>query len=100
MPMKGDFPRFTFHPENHYSGVRLQQGRVHLDADWNEQMEILAYEKEAIQTAFVGAAGTPKSGGGFQIGLPSSGSLDFTISAGRYYVGGRLCELGSSCTYL
>ena len=29
--MRGDFSRLTFRPENHYSGVRLQQGRVQLD---------------------------------------------------------------------
>ena len=33
--MKGDFSRFTFRPQNRYTSVRLQQGRVHLDADWN-----------------------------------------------------------------
>ena len=29
--MKGDFSRSTFRSANHYSGVRLQQGRVLLD---------------------------------------------------------------------
>ena len=38
--MKGDFTRLTFQPEKHYSSVRLQQGRVQLDADWNEQADI------------------------------------------------------------
>jgi hypothetical protein len=38
--MKGDFSRFTFKKEKHYSSVRMQQGRVQLDADWNEQMDI------------------------------------------------------------
>ena len=31
--MKGDFTRETFAPESHYASVRLQQGRVLLDAD-------------------------------------------------------------------
>ena len=35
--MKSDKSRDTFHPEKHFSSVRLQQGRVLTDADWNEQ---------------------------------------------------------------
>lgn len=34
--IKGDFTRFTFDPKNRFSGVLTQQGRVNLDADWNE----------------------------------------------------------------
>jgi len=40
--MKGDFTRSTFRPEKRFTGVRMQQGRVQLDADWNEQLDILA----------------------------------------------------------
>ena len=39
--MRGDFTRDTFDPTRHYSGVLLQQGRVQLDADANEQSAIL-----------------------------------------------------------
>ena len=35
--MKGDVSRETFDATKHYSGVRMQQGRVQTDADWNEQ---------------------------------------------------------------
>jgi len=38
--MKGDFSRNTFRPGSHYSGVLMQQGRVLLDSDWNEQVAI------------------------------------------------------------
>ena len=38
--MKGDFTRFTFDPTKLYSSVLLQQGRVLLDAEWNEQVDI------------------------------------------------------------
>jgi hypothetical protein len=34
--VKGDFTRFLFDPLKRYVGVLLQQGRVILDADWNE----------------------------------------------------------------
>ena len=38
--MKGDFARVTFDPSRHYSQVFQQQGRVLLEADWNEQAHI------------------------------------------------------------
>ncbi|MCX6048065.1 MAG: DUF6519 domain-containing protein, partial [Chloroflexi bacterium] len=41
--MKGDFTRSTFKPAKHYSSVRMQQGRVQLDADWNEQIDLTAH---------------------------------------------------------
>ena len=41
--MKGDFSRDTFDPLNNFSRVLLQQGRVQLDADFNEQAAILLH---------------------------------------------------------
>jgi hypothetical protein len=35
--LKGDFGfSYRFWPQIHYTGVRMQQGRVQLDEDWNE----------------------------------------------------------------
>ncbi len=39
--MSGDHTRFTFDPLKRYSGVLMQQGRVQLDSDWNEEIDIL-----------------------------------------------------------
>ena len=38
--MKGDYSTLRRWPTKHYSSVRMQQGRVQLDADWNDQVEI------------------------------------------------------------
>ena len=38
--MKGDFSRDTFDPAKQFTRVLMQQGRVQLDADWNEQIAI------------------------------------------------------------
>ena len=92
--MRGDFTRSTFRPEKHYTSVRLQQGRVQLDADWNEQMDIQRYQQQAAQAAFIGRAGAPKAGGGFAIS--AADGPDLGISPGRYYVDGLLCELEPS----
>ena len=39
--MTADFSRNSHRPELGFSAVRLQQGRVQLDADWNEQVDII-----------------------------------------------------------
>ena len=38
--MNGDITRDTFDALKHFSSVLMQQGRVQLDADWNEQVAI------------------------------------------------------------
>lgn len=89
--MKGDYTRETFRKEKHYSAVRMQQGRVQVDADWNEQSEISLYRDEATAKDIIGACGAPAGDeGGFQIGVTTDGKL--TLSCGRIYVQGILCE--------
>lgn len=86
--MKGDFTRSTFRREKHYSSVRMQQGRVQLDSDWNEQMDIAAHRLETESLDVIGPCGSPLDGAGFAL----SDGADPTIGAGRYYVDGILCE--------
>jgi photosystem II stability/assembly factor-like uncharacterized protein len=65
--MKGDFTRFTFRPEKHYRSVRVQQGRVQLDADWNEQADIATHRDDIAAADLIGRQGAPWHGGGFQL---------------------------------
>jgi hypothetical protein len=96
--MKGDFTRQTFRRANHYRSVLAQQGRVNLDADWNEQALIQAYLDQVTATDTIGCHGAPEHGAGMAITLPDGGPPrnadggDLRISAGRYYVDGILCE--------
>ncbi|GHJ08116.1 hypothetical protein TPA0907_24830 [Micromonospora humidisoli] len=86
--MKGDISRVTFDRRRHATSVRKQQGRVDLDADWNEQQDIQAHLRATALTDVVGAAGAPLVGGAFGL----TGGADLTLSAGRYYLDGVLCE--------
>src|SRR5262245_817582 len=89
--MKADLTRSTFRKEKHYSGVRMQQGRVQLDADWNEQVDIDTHFDETTRSDVIGRCGVPVHDAGFEVtSLP--GSVDIAISAGRAYVDGSLCE--------
>ncbi|HEX5501043.1 MAG TPA: DUF6519 domain-containing protein, partial [Thermomicrobiales bacterium] len=117
--MRGDFTRSTFRPEKHYSGVRLQQGRVQLDADWNEQGDIGLYRDRTAVRDAVGPCGVPHHGpdefrhfrlrpsaqpfeadpgerggeeGGEEGGAVVAAGQSLDIAAGRLYVDGVLCE--------
>lgn len=88
---RGDFSRSTFQREKRYSSVRLQQGRVQLDADWNEQVDIQAYRDHLTARDVIGVCGAPLHDAGFALSVSSDGKR-LEIGAGRYYVDGILCE--------
>jgi hypothetical protein len=108
--MKGDFTRNTFDPLKHFTRVLMQQGRVQLDADFNEQAAILLHYIRTLATDIIGPFGGPAANLGFGIivdpkALPAEtakrlegmkmlplDSGDFLIGSGRYYVEGLLCE--------
>jgi len=88
--MSGDYSRKTFKPSSNYSGVYMQQGRVQLDADWNEQQQIDDRRRRVQTIDTIGKAVVPRSTiNGFRI-EPSAGS--FQIHPGRMYVDGLLAE--------
>ncbi len=89
--MKGDFTRFTFDPDKQYAQVLKQQGRVDLDADWNEAGGIQTYLDETRATDIIGRCGAPIDHAGFGVGVTADSS-DLTLTAGRMYVDGMLCE--------
>ena len=96
--MKGDFSRSTYQPRKHYRSVLMQQGRVQLDADWNEQLDIDQHFAETATIDAIGAAGVPDNGGGFRVDPRPDGG-DLLISAGRMYVDGILCENDTPMAY-
>jgi len=106
--MKGDFSRLTFQARKHYSGVLHQQGRVWLDADWNEDVQDRQFLHDQETVDVVGRSGAPEPGLGFQIGPNPNANAqpdDFAIgggpgSNGHFYVDGLLCQLEAGVTYL
>lgn len=94
--MKGDFSRVSFDPRNHFSQVLLQQGRVTLDADPNEQGAILLHLLRTMARDLFGPYGGPVENQGFKLSVTSGNTPTLTIGAGRYYVDGILCESDGS----
>lgn len=89
--MRADFARETFQPTKHYSAVVMQQGRVQLDADWNEQQAIARHRTERGVADLIGPSGAPEGAAGFTLAATPAGD-DLLIGAGRYYLDGVLCE--------
>ena len=88
--MAGDYTRRTFTSAKDHSGVLMQQGRVTLDADWNELVDATDHRLRAEIVDTLGrcvfSRETPDA---FLIAL-SGGAL--TIGRGRAYVDGILAE--------
>jgi hypothetical protein len=89
--MKGDITRQTFRGRNHYRSVLAQQGRVRLDADWNEQVLLQAHLDEVTAADTIGGHGGPLHGAGLKL-EPGADGGGLVISSGRYYVDGVVCE--------
>lgn len=88
--MSGDYSRKTFNPLRDFSGVLMQQGRVQLDADWNELVGIISRRLSAETIDIIGRGTVPReTPDGFKIEI-SNGAL--TIGRGRIYVDGLLAE--------
>jgi uncharacterized protein DUF6519/carboxypeptidase family protein len=96
--VKKDASRDTFHAEKHYRLVLMQQGRVQLDSDWNEQGEIIDNRVETETQDVVGLCGAPIDDAGLEISVPASGP-DFRLGAGRFYVDGLLCINETTVSY-
>jgi hypothetical protein len=101
--MHADLTRWTYDPAFAYRSVLLQQGRVLLDADWNEQAAITAHHDTARTADIIGRSGGPESldggPGPFAVvdlanGAEPSGVpwARLGVTPGHYYVDGVLAE--------
>lgn len=88
--MKSDLSRDTFERQHRFARVLMQQGRVVIDGDWNEQVSILLDEIRMLAADLIGDHGGP--GDGFRITTSPELSRDFLIGRGHYYVNGILCD--------
>ena len=85
--MTGDFTRDTFRPAKGYSSVRMQQGRLFTDADWNEQGSIQRHALRTTARSVIGPSGVPEDNPGFAI-QPIAAGQALLIGAGEAYVDG------------
>jgi len=67
----------------------MQQGRVQLDADWNEQAAIMQHALRSLVVDLAGPAWAV--GNGFELKM-NANATDFSIAKGRFYVDGIACD--------
>ena len=116
---RGDFTRDTYDKSKHFLRVLMQQGRVQLDADFNEQTSILLNRLQTLAKDVFGLQGGPEENCGFEfIGTEEQinninnlkeeekqklkqmlQSQGYLISKGNYYVNGILCENDEFISY-
>src|SRR5215471_6917986 len=81
--------RDAFEPKKRYAAVGMQQGRVLVDDDFNENERIRLEEERRVNLDVIGPVGSPDGGL-----LPANGSIaanggvDFDIGKGTFYLGG------------
>lgn len=103
--MKGDFARVTFDPTRHYSQVFQQQGRVLLEADWNEQGQIQQQLLRTLVQDLIGPCWAAGEGFGLDTTeTDANGQVkprllaDWQLAAGHLYVDGILCVNEARCS--
>jgi hypothetical protein len=93
-----DISRSAYYPQKRYNGVRMQQGRVLTDDDFNEQEHINHEDKRLTRRDVIGSVGSPDAG--FSInGVNGTDSVDFSINAGTFYLDGLRLALAEGQTF-
>jgi len=89
--MPGDYSRFTDDLKKRFAKLLMQQGKVQLDSDWNELVDILT-RRDRLQAAdAMGPLAVPRATTKDAFRITQSG-LDLLIGPGRMYVDGVLAE--------
>jgi len=101
-----DITRLLIQPRKHYVGARMQQGRVVLDSDFNEEAELVDEERRRALADIVGPTGSPDEGFAADLdigdevtiqpvsfnGEPAIDTLNYRTRPGSMYVAGLRFE--------
>ena len=99
--MASDRARVTHDPMRKWRGLIAQQGRVTVEADFNEQVMVDRERDRLLTLDFVGPLGTtalPAPGYAVTV-VPGGVPGDLTIGPGALYVGGERLDLDAPVTY-
>ena len=102
--MAGDRARVSYDPSRKWRGLIAQQGRVTVEADWNEAETIAEEQARQLTLDVVGPVGTPNQGYAVTAvpavgGPPGSTPGDVFIAPGTLYVGGQRLDLDTPVDY-
>jgi len=97
--MGSDKARVSYDPTRQYRAVVMQQGRVTLEADWNEAQAIFSEQLRQETLDVLGRAGTPNNGYRVMAASGDAKPFDFTVDKGTMYVGGERAWLPKPVEY-
>src|SRR5712691_1989358 len=87
--MGSDRARISYDEQRKYRAVVMQQGRVTVEADWNEEWQMVNEELRKDVLDIVGPCCTPNDGYRvLETGQVPDPLFDFSVSNGTMYVGG------------
>lgn len=87
--MKADLSRETFESGAHYTAVRMQQGRVITDADFNEQGDITRHRAERLAEDVIGVSGAPAENAGFALSAGMGALAVHAADANSVWIAGE-----------
>src|SRR5437867_315825 len=91
--MGADKALVSYDKQQQYRSVVMQQGRVTLEADWNEACQISGEVLREDVLDIVGPAGTPNDGYRLSVAPEDAARFDFHVGPGTMYVGGVRVEI-------
>jgi Family of unknown function (DUF6519) len=98
--MSSDRARVSYDANQQYRAVVAQQGRVTLEADWNEAQQIASEEQREELLDLIGPSGTPDDGYRVpETGTPPASAFNFSVQQGTMYVGGIRATLPKEVQY-
>lgn len=98
--MGSDRERVSYDANQQYRAVVAQQGRVILEADWNEAQQIASEEQREHLLDIIGSSCTPDDGYRvLETGSVPLPPFDFLIQKGTMYVGGMRAVLPNTIQY-
>ena len=102
--MASDRARVSYDPSRKWRGVIGQQGRVTVEADWNEAAMIGEERDRQVALDVIGPVGTPDRGYAVTAApprrdRPGGAPGDLTIGAGTLYLGGERLDLAERVRY-
>src|SRR5580704_914668 len=101
--MASDRARVSYDPSRKWRGVIAQQGRVTVEADWNEAAMIDEERDRQLALDVIGPFGTPDRGYAVTVAAPDDAPDDapgdLTIGSGTLYLGGERLDLTEQVRY-
>lgn len=95
-----DISRNSFQRPKNFTGMRWQQGRIPLDSEMNEGVDLAADELHRAIKDVICNSGTPDDGFLLSNVTVTENAVNFDIARGTYYIGGLRYDMLEGSSFL